>query len=114
MHLLKNNLRIKKSLIPNAGFGLFAGKKKILKNTSLGLYPGRRIKNRNLDKYYPITNLAPYVICESGKKNARCINANYSTDLAPRYTNDIMSKKETHRKAKIYPESVHNQRCKCS
>ena len=95
IHLLKNkNLRIKKSLIPNAGFGLFAGKKKIEKRSSLGLYTGRRIKNRKLDKYYPKTNLALYAICKSGKKNARCINANYSTDSAPRYANDIMSIKK--------------------
>ena len=96
IHLLKNrNLRVKKSLIPNAGFGLFAGKKTIKKNSSLGLYTGRKIKNKKLDKYYPKTNLAPYAICESGRKNARCVNANYSTDSTPRYANDIMSKKKS-------------------
>ena len=68
-------------------------KKKIKKRTSLGLYTGRRIKNRKLDKYYPKTNLAPHAICESRRKNAHCINANYSTDSAPQYANDIMSKK---------------------
>ena len=96
IHLLKNhNLRIKKSLIPNAGFGLFAGRKKINKSQSLGYYTGRRIKNKALDKYYPKTNLAPYAICESGRKNARCINANFSTDAAARYANDAMSKSKT-------------------
>ena len=96
IHLLKNdNLRIKKSLIPKAGLGLFAGRKKINKSQSLGYYTGRRIKNKYLDKYYPKTNLAPYAICESGRKNARCINANFSTDAAPRYANDIMSKSKT-------------------
>ena len=40
IHLLKNrNLRIKKSTIPNAGLGLFAGKK-TKKGTSLGFYTG--------------------------------------------------------------------------
>ena len=48
-----------------------------------------------MDKHYPKTNLAPYVICESGRKKARCINANFSTDSAPRYANDITSKKKT-------------------
>ena len=96
IHLLSNNnLRIKRSLIPNAGLGLFAGLKKINKRQSLGYYTGRRIKNKKLDKYYPKTNLAPYAICESGQKNARCINANFSTDAAPRYANDIMSKAKT-------------------
>ena len=69
--------------------------KKIKRKTSLGLYTGRKIRNAKLDKYYPKTNLAPYAICESGHKNARCINANYSTDSTPRYANDIMSKKRT-------------------
>ena len=96
IHLLKNrNLRVKKSLIPNAGYGLFAGKKTIKKNSSLGLYTGRKIENQKLDKYYPKTNLAPYAICESGAKKARCVNANYSTDSAPRYANDIMSRKKS-------------------
>ena len=96
IHLLKNNnLRIKKSLISKAGLGLFAGKKKINKSQSLGYYTGRRIKNKSLDKHYPKTNLAPYAICESGRKNARCINANFSTDAAARYANDIMSKPKT-------------------
>ena len=96
IHLLKNNnLRIKKSLIPNAGLGLFAGKRKINKKQSLGYYSGRRIKKRKLDKYYPKTNLASYAICKSGRKNASCINANYSTDAAPCYANDIMSKAKT-------------------
>ena len=96
IHLLKNNnLRIKKSSIPNAGLGLFAGGKKINKKQSLGYYTRRKIKNKSLDKYYPKTNLAPYAICENGRKNARCINANYSTDAASRYANDIMIKKKT-------------------
>ena len=96
IHLLKNdNLRIKKSSLPNAGLGLFAGRKKINKSESLGYYTGRRIKNKCLDKYYPKTNLAPYAICESGRKNARCINANFSTDAAARYANDAMLKSKT-------------------
>ena len=96
IHLLKNNnLRIKKSLIPKAGLGLFAGKKKKNKRQSLGYYTSRRIRNKSLDKYYPKTNLAPYAICESGRKNAKCINANFSTDAAARYANDIMSKPKT-------------------
>ena len=80
------------------------------KKTSLGLYTGRRIRNKKLDKY-PKTNLAPYAICESGRKNARCINANYSTDSAPRYANDIMSKKRSNmdikniRKQKYVPKA---------
>ena len=82
-------------MIPKAGLGLFAGKKLIKRKTSLGFYTGRRIRNQKLDKYYPKTNLAPYAICESGRKNAKCINTNYSTDSAPRYANDIMSKKKT-------------------
>lgn len=96
IHLLKNkNLRIKKSLIPNAGLGLFVGKKRVKRRTSLGLYMGRRIINKKLDKYYPKTNLAPYAICKSGKPDAQCINANYSMDAAPRYANDIKSLKKT-------------------
>ena len=48
---------IKKSTIPNAGLGLFAGKKRIKRGTSLGLYMGWRLRNKKLAKYYPESGL---------------------------------------------------------
>ena len=76
-------------------WGYLQEKKRIKRGTSLGLYTGRRIKNKKLDKYYPKTGLAPYAICESRRDNAQCINASYSTDRAPRYTNDKKSLRYT-------------------
>lgn len=86
---------MKKSTIPNAVFGLFAGKKPIKKGSTLGLYTGRCIKNKALDKYYTQTGLAPYAVCKSDKDSARCINASYSTDAAPHYANDIKNRRKT-------------------
>lgn len=46
IHLQKyRNLRVKKSKIPNAGFGLFAAKKPFKQGETIGLYTGRRVKN---------------------------------------------------------------------
>ena len=93
-------------MIPNAGFGLFTGKKRI-RGTSLGLYTGRRIRNKKLDKYYPETGLASYAICKSGRDDALCINVSYSNHKKSlRHTN--MNIQDVGKKEK-FTKSVCNQ-----
>ena len=84
----QDNLQVKKSDIPNAGFGLFAGRKPIKTGEKIRKYTGGRIRSHKLDKYYGKGKLAPYTYCDSNKRKARCINANLSTDSALTYAND--------------------------
>ena len=93
IHLSKyRNLRIKKSTIPNAGFGLFASKKPFKRGDLIGKYTGRIVKNIALDKTYKkhpkYKGLAPYSLCNSIEDNSWCVNANRSSDGPVRYAND--------------------------
>ena len=84
----KNNLHVKKSNIPNAGFGLLARQKAIKRGERIGKYTSGRISSHKLDQYYGEGNLAPYAYCDSDERKASCINANLSMDGALRYAND--------------------------
>ena len=84
----KNNLHVKKSNIPNAGFGLFARRKAIKRGERIGKYNSGRIRSHKLDRYYGVGNVAPYAYCDSDERKARCINANFSAGSALRYAND--------------------------
>ena len=48
----------------------------------------RNTTKRELDWLYPGNQQAIYAICESDNDDARCINANHSTDTPLRYIND--------------------------
>ena len=84
----RNNLHVKKSNIPNAGFGLFARRKAIKRGKRIGKYTGGRIRSHKLDRYYGKGNLVTYAYCDSDERKARCINANLSKDGVVRYAND--------------------------
>ena len=89
IHLGKeDNLRIKPSTISNAGLGLFTYKKPFQRGQEIGKYFGRNTTKRELDWMYPGDQQAIYAICENDNDNARCINANHSTDTPLRYIND--------------------------
>lgn len=84
IHLAKeNNLRIKPSNIANAGKGLFAWKKSIPHGKRITAFTGRYTTKRALNRKYG-NNLAEYALCEGNN----CVDANYSTDSAARFTND--------------------------
>ena len=93
IHLSKyRNLRIKKSTIPNSGFGLFASKKAFNRGDLIDKYPGRIIKNKALDRTYKnhpkYKGLAPYSLCDGIEDDSWCVNANRSSDGPVRYAND--------------------------
>ena len=90
IHLGKeNNLRIKKSSIPNAGLGLYSYKGKFEKNDKIGKYTGKQITKRQLDKKYPGKNtIASYAICRGNKPTSLCVDAYKTTHGAPRFAND--------------------------
>ena len=95
IHLGKeDNLRIKPSTIPRAGFGLFLYKKPFNCNAPLGYYTGRRTNPRKLDRIYRGAT-APFAICSNQSKNAVCIDANQSTDGALHFSNDTRHKQQT-------------------
>ena len=84
IHLGKKfNLRIKTSNISNGGKGLFAYKKTIPKNKKIANYTGRHLTSSQVIRKYG-DGLAEYAICDKGK----CVDANETTDGAPRYAND--------------------------
>ena len=72
----QDNLRVKKSSIPNVGFGLFVGRKTIKRGQKIGKYTGGRIRSHKLDEYYGEGNLA-HAYCDSDERKARCIKANF-------------------------------------
>ena len=99
IHLAKeDNLRIKPSSICNAGLGLFAYKKTIRCGKNIGKYTGRNTTKRELDHLYPGNEQATYAICESDDINARCINANHSTDTPLQYMNKKRNRRQTNMK----------------
>lgn len=79
----QDNLRIKPSNIVNAGKGLFAWTKPILARKKFTKYTGRKMTAREVTQKYG-QGLAEYALCDRG----RCIDANYTTDAAGRFSND--------------------------
>ena len=85
IHLAKqNNLRIKPSHIIDGGKGLYTWKKKIPRGTTIGKYTGRQLTKKQLDQRYG-GQTAKYGLCN---RRGNCIDANYTTDGAPRFSND--------------------------
>ena len=108
IHLGKeDNLRMKHTTIPRAGFGLFSYKKTFNHNAHLDYYTGRRTNPRKLDRIYGGMT-APYTICLNQSKNAICIDTNQSTDGALRFSIDARCRQQTNigifpkRNRKIY------------
>lgn len=73
-------IRVKKSTIPNAGFGLFATKD-MKKDHKIGEYNGIKMTKKEVDTKYKGT--AEYVICD---KN-RCIDGSHPNSSFVRYMN---------------------------
>ena len=95
IHLGKeDNLRIKKSTLPNAGEGLFAYKKRFRKNKTIGAYRGKKMTKRQIDRKYG-EYTAPYALCINKRK---CRDAYKTTDCAARYSNDARNKRLTNAK----------------
>lgn len=73
-------LRVKKSTIPDAGFGLFTTRD-FKKNHKIGDYSGTRMTKQEVDKKYNGT--AEYVICDRD----RCIDGSDPNSSFVRYIN---------------------------
>lgn len=87
------NLTVKKSSIPNAGNGLFAGKRRFKKGEIIGEYSRYDIQTKYKCDKYKSDKLAhecsSYIYCN---KNV-CWDAKYYPSIITRYSNDSRSKK---------------------
>ena len=85
----EDNLRIKQSLIPNAGLGLFSNKQEFKKNNKIAQYTRKKMTKQQLDTKYPGKNtIASYAICKGDKPTSKCIDAYKTTHGAPRFANN--------------------------
>lgn len=86
IHLAKeNNLRIKKSTIPNAGKGLFAWKNRFNPKKTIIEYTGHKTNQEALDRRYGQDCNANYSICDNADN---CLDADLSTYSAARFANN--------------------------
>jgi hypothetical protein len=58
--------------------------KKIPRGTTIGKYTGRQLTKKQLDQRYG-NETAKYALCNH---RGNCIDSNYTTDGAPRFSND--------------------------
>jgi hypothetical protein len=84
-HLAKyDNLRIKPSQIIGGGKGLYTWKKEFLRGKIISKFSGRKRTKAQIDQKYG-DGVAKYALCNS---KGLCIDANHTTDGAPRFAND--------------------------
>ena len=109
VHLAKqNNLRIKPSIIPNNGLGLFSYNEPFKRFHKLGLYTGRIITSSKLDRLYK-GFMPPNSICKGINAESKCIDANQSSDGPLHYANNIRSRAKTNIGIKDIAKNIENK-----